>query len=153
MTRGIVRCEHAVVFALKHADDEEKDAAAKLHTMPTRSYEFTSFRSTLDAQHNSPRVTPSKATPWVPGGVSKQHAHARGLPLKQEEAVKAVEAAAKAAAAEERAATEARLDATVAVFDRFDARLEKVVSAVEEHMIGATAANVLIAKRLRQLGL
>ena len=122
--------------------------------MPTRStYEFASFRSTLDAHHNSPRATPSyKATPWVPGGVGKQHAHARGLPSKQDEAAKAVEAA-KAAAAEERAATEERIAATAAVFDRFDARLEKVVSAVEEHMIGATAANVLIAKRLRQLGL
>ena len=76
------------------------------------TYEFTSFRSTLDAQHNSPRATPSyKATPWVPAGADgSKHAHNRGL-TKQDEIAKAVEAA-KATAAEERAATEERLAAT-----------------------------------------
>ena len=90
------------------------------------TYEFTSFRSTLDAQHNSPRATPSyKATPWVPAGADgSKHAHNRGL-TKQDEIAKAVEAA-KATAAEERAATEERLAATSgasAVLDPDRARL------------------------------
>lgn len=122
--------------------------------MPTKaSYEFSSFRSSLDAAHNSPRSTPSyKATPWVPGGVGKKHIHTKGLPSAKEREFQAV-SAVKDQHAKERESLHGRLDATTAAFDRFDARFDKVASQIEEHMIGASAAGVLVQKRLEQLGL
>ena len=117
--------------------------------MPAPSYEFASFRAMNDHLHNDGRPKSAGET-WVPTGKGKFHHRSRGLPSRKEKEAAAVTAAHEEAAFE-RHGVAARLDDADAAFNRLESTIEDVVREYEEHVIAATAASVLVAKRLSEL--
>ena len=117
--------------------------------------EFQSFAAMAEHKHprdakNSPRS--QDATPWVPGGMSAQHAHTKLGTTQREREAAAVEAA-RAEHAVERDTLSDRLAGVETSMGRLEAQLDAVTTDFEQHVVSATAAHVLVAQRLRELGM
>ena len=97
-----------------------------------------------------PTSAAAMATPWVPPGPSRHH-KAPTLPSKAELAEQAMRA--EAAAADEAARLGVHVDAAESAMTRLEGSLDGMVAVVEEHILSASAANVLVSKRLGELGL
>jgi hypothetical protein len=122
-----------------------------------RTMEFQSFREMVEHRHPVEKRSPNarKTSPWVPSGLSEHHLHAKGQTKLEREAslVDAARSEAAAEAASERDLLSQRLTSTEQHMGRLEASLDAVVSDVEEHIVASTAASVLVAKRLAELGL
>ena len=117
--------------------------------MAPATYEFTSFRAMQDATHvpPCPRSDAAAASdPWLPPGKNKSHAATR-IPSRKDR-----EAAAARLAEEERSRVAAALYGTECAFGRLESRIERVTNEYEQHVLAATAASILVTKRLQQLG-
>ena len=111
-------------------------------------YEFDSFRAIAAA---TPRESCHAERAWVPNGPGKQHLRSKGMPSQAERKNAALQVALKAAE-DSQNSLESRLRVAEDAFDCLDTRVERVVAAFEGHVMEATAAHVLIAKRLHALG-
>jgi hypothetical protein len=132
--------------------------------MPSAStYEFSSFRAMSDAvqpprspssaaAHHNSRVHFAAPEPWVPSGPNQSHLRARGLPSRIEREA-AAEYAARAEAAADRDSTSLRLDCAEVAFGRLEESIGRLSAEYQQHCVAATAATVLVQKRLAQLGL
>ena len=120
--------------------------------MPRATMEFESIRAMNDHRHNHVRPTSAgNAEPWVPGGPKKSHnVKARGIPTKREEV--AVAAARVEEATMIRDSVLTRLESAEIAFDRLEDTLDAVLEEYQQHVVTASAASVLLQKRLRELG-
>ena len=119
--------------------------------MPKASYEFSSFRAANDHRHNDSRPAFKGDHAWLPNGQNVTHQRTKGLPTRAERE-SAEAASVRAAAAAERDGVATALEGADEAFTRLEAKLDEVVRDYEEHVISATAASVLVTKRLRELG-
>lgn len=120
--------------------------------MPS-TFEYSSFTAMAEQRpKHQPRCAGGSAAvqpPWLPNGPSKQHQRSKGLPSRQE--VEAVGQERVRHAAENEVVSE-RLSAAESAMQRLEVRLDGLVTCFEAHVVSATAAQVLIAKRLAALG-
>ena len=120
--------------------------------MPS-TFEYSSFTAMAEQRpKHQPRCAGGSAAvqpPWLPNGPSKQHQRSKGLPSRQE--VEAVGHERVRHAAENEAVSE-RLSAAESAMQRLEERLDGLVDCFEAHVVSATAAQLLIAKRLAALG-
>ena len=120
--------------------------------MPS-TFEYSSFTAMAEQRPKyQPRCAGGSAAvqpPWLPNGPSKQHQRSKGLPSRQE--VEAVGQERVRHAAENEVVSE-RLSAAESAMQRLEVRLDGLVTCFEAHVVSATAAQVLIAKRLAALG-
>ena len=118
--------------------------------MPS-TMEFSSFTAMAEQRPAQPSRAAGAAVqpPWLPNGPSKQHQRSKGLPSRQE--VDAVGQERMRHAAENDVVAE-QLTAAESAMDRLESRLDGFVESFEAHVVSATAAQVLIAKRLAALG-
>ena len=112
------------------------------------TYEFSSFRAMNDHLHNAPAIRGRKPEPWLPAGPNPSHFRTLGLSSKEEVAA----IATKSQEEVEREGVETKLSGTEAAFDRLEAALRSTEAEYEAHVLSASAASVLIAKRLAMLG-
>lgn len=113
--------------------------------------EFSTF--TAMASERGEAARPASASrssvPWVPNGRGAHHHRTRGLPSKAEREA----SAGKDAAAADHASLCSNVDAAEHAMQRLEHRLDGFAAEFEQHVISSTAASVLVAKRLRELGL
>jgi hypothetical protein len=117
--------------------------------MPAPSYEFHSFAAAAERQpalRASARGAGSSSDrPWLPNGPGTQHQRTKGIPSQHDRLSKS--------AAADLARLNSACDSAEETMERLDQRLDHVISTFEAHVLSATAASVLINKRLAMLGL
>ena len=119
-------------------------------SMAPATMEFASFRAMNDHPRNDSRPRTSVSSPWLPNGKNPSHQRTRGLPSRRELDTVAAEAA-QAEAASERSTIAGRLVGAEAAMDGLEQTLDRVGADFQKHMIEATAANILVQTRLREI--